>query len=165
MQLSNFNGLSIGAQTGLSAWTEKMRVSGSTGNMSANGTITAAGSINGTTGTFTGIGKPTDPTVKGVYMGLDTTAAAGIVMCSSSMQYIDFTIPSSDYKGRMIYNNTDSHFKWFVGGSTTTKMTLNPTAFFVGGSTVSSSDKRLKFNEKPLTNDQCSGCNQSTRAC
>ena len=30
-------------------------------------------------------------------------------------------------------------------------MTLNPTALYVGGTTVSSSDKRLKFNEKPLT--------------
>ena len=52
----------------------------------------------------------------------------------------------------MIYNNTNSRFNWFVGGSATTKMTLNPTALYVGGTTVSSSDKRLKFNEKPLTN-------------
>ena len=31
-------------------------------------------------------------------------------------------------------------------------MTLNPTALYIGGTTVSSSDKRLKFNEKPLVN-------------
>ena len=31
-------------------------------------------------------------------------------------------------------------------------MTLNATAFYVGGITVSSSDQRLKFTEKPLTN-------------
>ena len=52
----------------------------------------------------------------------------------------------------MIYNNTDPSFNWFVGGSATTKMTLNPTALYVGCSTVASSDKRLKFNAKPLTN-------------
>ena len=85
-------------------------------------------------------------------MGLDNTAAAGIEICSSTMQYIDFTIPSSDYKGRVIYNNTEASFNWFVDGSATTKMTLNPTALYVGGTTVSPSDKRLKFNEKPLTN-------------
>ena len=31
-------------------------------------------------------------------------------------------------------------------------MTLNPIALYVGGTTVSSSVKSLKFNEKPLTN-------------
>ena len=40
----------------------------------------------------------------------------------------------------------------FVGGPGTTRMTLNTTALYVGGITVSSCDKRLKFNEKPLTN-------------
>ena len=87
-----------------------------------------------------------------MYIGLDNTAAAGIELCSSSMQYIDFTIPSSDYQVRMIFNNTDSSFNCFVGGSATTHMTLSTTALYVGGTTVSSSDKRLKFNEKPLAN-------------
>ena len=50
------NGLSIGSLSG-STWTEKMGVSGSTGNISTNGTITAAGNINGKNGSFTGIGK------------------------------------------------------------------------------------------------------------
>ena len=80
-------GFSIGAQTGLSTWTEKMGVSGSIGNNSTNGTITAVGHINGKLGSFTGTGKPIAPTVAGVCIGLDTTAAAGIEMCSSSMQY------------------------------------------------------------------------------
>ena len=124
-------------------------MSGSTGNITTNGTITASGSINGKHGPFTGTGQPLAPTAAGVYFGLDTAAAAGIEICSSSMQFIDFTIPSSDYKGRMIYNNTDSSFNWFVGGPATTKMTLNPTALYLGGTTVSSSDKSLKFNEKP----------------
>ena len=52
-----------------------MGVSGSTGNISMTGTITAAGHINGKTESFTGTGKPTTPTVAGVYMGSDNTAA------------------------------------------------------------------------------------------
>ena len=42
----------------------------------------------------------------------------------------------------------------FAGGPGTARMTLNATALHVGGTTVSSSDRRLKFNEKPLTNGQ-----------
>ena len=52
----------------------------------------------------------------------------------------------------MIYSNTDSSFNWHVGGSATAKTTLNLAALYVGGTTVLPSDKRLKFNEKPLTN-------------
>jgi hypothetical protein len=129
-----------------------MVVTGATGNISTNGTITAVGNITGKTGLFTGTGKPTAPTAAGVYIGLDNTSAGGIEICSSFLQYIDFTVPSSDFKGRMVYNNNDSSFAWHVGGSGTAKMTLNATALYVGGTTVSSSDKRLKFNEKPLTN-------------
>jgi hypothetical protein len=85
-------------------------------------------------------------------MGLDSTAASGIEICSSTLQYIEFTIAGIDYKGKMIYSNTGASFAWHVGGSITAKMALNSTALYVGGTTVSSSDKRLKFNEKPLTN-------------
>ena len=85
-------------------------------------------------------------------MGLDSTAASGIEICSSTQQHIDFTIAGIAYKGRMVFNNTDSSFNWHVGGSATAKMTLNPAALYVGGTTVSSSGKRLKVNEKPLTN-------------
>ena len=129
-----------------------MGVSGTTCNITTNGTITAAGNVHGKTGSFTGTGKPLAPTAAGVYMGLDTTASAGIDICASSTQYIDSTIPNSDVKGRNIYTHTDSSFNWFVGGSGTTKMTLSPTALFVSGTLVSTSDKRLKFNRKPLTN-------------
>jgi hypothetical protein len=73
------------------------------GNTSTNGTITAAGNINGKTGSFTGTGKPLAPTAAGVYIGLDgTSSAGGIEICSSFLQYIDFTVVNSDFKGRMI---------------------------------------------------------------
>ena len=103
-----------------------MGVSGSTGNISTNGTITAAGNINGKMDHSQVLAKPTTQTAPGVYIGFDNTAAAGIELCSTSTQYIDFTIEYSDYKGRMIYSNTDSSFNWHVGGSATAKMTLNP---------------------------------------
>jgi hypothetical protein len=70
-------------------------------------------------------------------MGLDVdTAAAGIEICSTFMQYIDFTIPTTstqtyDFRGRMIYNNDASSFAWHVGGSGNAKMTLNGTALSV----------------------------------
>ena len=95
------NGLSLGSLTG-GTWTDRVGISSSTGNMSTNGAITATGNITGKTGLFTGTGKPIAPTAAGVYIGLDTTTAGGIEICSSTQQYIDFTIPSSDFKGRMI---------------------------------------------------------------
>ena len=88
------NGLSLGSLTG-GTWTDKVGISSSTGNISTNGTITAAGNITGKTGSFTGIGKPTAPTAAGVYIGLDNSSSAGgIEICTSFLQYIDFTIPT-----------------------------------------------------------------------
>ncbi|MFM7988868.1 MAG: tail fiber domain-containing protein, partial [Candidatus Fonsibacter sp.] len=45
-------------------------------------------------------------------------------------------------------------YEWTVwnGTSSASKMILNTTGLSVGGTLVSASDKRLKFNEKPLTN-------------
>ena len=37
-----------------------------------------------------------------------------------------------------------------MGGSAPARMSVNATALYVGGITATSSDKRLKFNEKPL---------------
>ena len=127
--------------------------------MHVNGSTTPSLTLNSTTLSTnaiacTGTGKATAPTTAGVYIGLDTSAAGGIEICAGSLQYIDFTVPTptTDYRGRMMYNNTENAFAWSVGGSGTAKMVLNATALYVGGTTVSSSDKRLKFNEKPLTN-------------
>ena len=52
----------------------------------------------------------------------------------------------------MIYTSTDASFGWHINGAATAIMSLNTTALYVVGITVSSSDKRLKFNEKPLVN-------------
>ena len=43
------------------------------------------------------------PTVAGVYIGMVNSAAGGIEICSSSTQYIDFTIINSDYRGVIMY--------------------------------------------------------------
>ena len=132
--------------------------------MHVNGSTTPSLTLNSTTLSTnviacTGIGKPVAPTAAGVYIGLDSSTGGGIEICTGSAQYIDFTIPTPinppptyDFRGRMLYNHSESAFAWSVGGSGTAKMVLNATALYVGGTTVSSSDKRLKFNEKPLTN-------------
>ena len=65
------------------------------------GTITATGNINGRTGSFTGTGKPPAPTAAGVYMGLDDNTTAGIEICSTAIQYIDFTIPTTTFRTRV----------------------------------------------------------------
>ncbi|MFM7986027.1 MAG: hypothetical protein ACKPKO_42610 [Candidatus Fonsibacter sp.] len=49
------------------------------------------------------------------------------------------------------YDHSANEFKLSVEGGAV-KMQLNSTGLYVGGSLVSSSDKRLKFNEKPLIN-------------
>ena len=67
---------------------------------------------------FTGpITKLTTPTVVGVYIGMDTLAVGGIELCASSTSYIDFTMTSSDYRGRMLDNISEASFKWLVGAS------------------------------------------------
>ena len=38
-------------------------------------------------------------------------------------------------KEEWFYNNVDSSFAWFINGAATARMTLNATAFYVGGTT------------------------------
>ncbi|MFM7977695.1 MAG: tail fiber domain-containing protein, partial [Candidatus Fonsibacter sp.] len=66
-----------------------------------------------------------------------------------TLGYIDITSPNVDTKARMAYNITSQYWWWAVG--TTERMRLTATTLTVNGSAVSS-DKRLKFNEKPLVN-------------
>jgi hypothetical protein len=82
-----------------------------------------------------------------VYVGLDSAAAGGLEICCSSSAYIDFATINNDCKGRFIYTHSDNSFNWQLGGTTTTAMKLLSTGLSVTG-TVTSSDKRLNFNEK-----------------
>ena len=52
----------------------------------------------------------------------------------------------------MLYTFSTVAFEWFIDSNGTAKMTLKPAGLYVGGTLVSASDKRLKFNEKPLVN-------------
>ena len=106
--------------------------------MHVNGNASPSLTLNSTTLSTnviacTGTGKPVAPTAAGVYIGLDTSTGGGIEICTGTIQYIDFTIPTptTDFRGRMLYNNTESAFAWHVGGSGTAKMTLNTTALFI----------------------------------
>ena len=43
-------------------------------------------------------------------------------------------------------------FEWMIADSGTPNMTLKSAGLYIGATLVSASDKRLKFNEKPLVN-------------
>jgi hypothetical protein len=49
--------------------------------------------------------KTTVPTAAGVYIGMDSSSSGGIEICSSTVQYIDFTGIDSDYNGNILYTN------------------------------------------------------------
>ncbi|MFM7987879.1 MAG: tail fiber domain-containing protein, partial [Candidatus Fonsibacter sp.] len=73
---------------------------------------------------------------------------------NSGMCYIDFTTVNVDARGRFSYALSNNQYEWSVlnGTASASKMILNTTGLSVGGTLVSASDKRLEFNEKPLTN-------------
>ena len=74
-------------------------------------------------------------------------------LCGVTFAYIDFTTVGIDMKGRMQYTNSTAQFDWYINSTlATSKMILNASGLSVGGTFVSASDKRLKFNEKLLTN-------------
>lgn len=54
--------------------------------------------------------KPTTPTVVGVYIGMGSSAAGGIEICASSIQYIDSTIINSEFQRMMSYIVSDASF-------------------------------------------------------
>ena len=62
------------------------------------------------------------------------------------------TVAGTDAKGRFVYRHASSQFEWMIADSLTAKMTLKSVGFYLGATLVSASDKRLKFNEQPLTN-------------
>ncbi|MFM7986605.1 MAG: hypothetical protein ACKPKO_45550, partial [Candidatus Fonsibacter sp.] len=103
----------------------------STGNItSSSGSITSfTGTITGKNGSFHnlvvtgGTVKPAVPTSAGVYIGLDLgNTAGGIQICTSALQYVDFTSPGADLKGRSIYGVGSNDFQFWVYSVATVKM-------------------------------------------
>ncbi|MFM7979081.1 MAG: hypothetical protein ACKPKO_07160, partial [Candidatus Fonsibacter sp.] len=127
-----------------------------TGNITTSGNIgSTSGNVSGRNGSFEylavtgGTTKPYIPTSSGIYMGMDAgtpSTACGIEICASSLQYIDFTSPGVDFKGRIIYGWSND-FQFQINSSGTAKMTLNSTGLSVSGTVSTTSDKRFKFNE------------------
>ncbi|MFM7977953.1 MAG: hypothetical protein ACKPKO_01445, partial [Candidatus Fonsibacter sp.] len=100
-----------------------------------------------------------NPPAVGVYLQntvVSNNGYAWIELCGSNSgySYNDFTTVNVDYRGRFSYTLSSNQYEWTVYNGTTSasKMILNTTGLSVGGTLVSASDKRLKFNEKPLTN-------------
>ena len=103
-------------------------ISSTTGNFQ-----TRDGTVGGARGSFnqlyvSGVKDVTAPSSRGIYLGLDSDAAGGIDICADTNQYIDFTTLNNNYRGRLIYNNTNNDFKMHVNGSTTPSLTLNSTS-------------------------------------
>ncbi len=118
-------------------WTPKCTISSGTGDIITTGHITTSsgnieastGSVTGRTGsfkTFTVIGeveKPRIPTAQGIYMGHDqTTTHWGIEVCANDIQYIYFTSPGIDMRGRLQYTVSTAQYEWFSGCSFTGRM-------------------------------------------
>ena len=81
--------------------------------MHVNGNASASLALNNSTLTTNGIScgpisctgsgtQPTQPSLAGVYVGLDSAAAGGMEICCSFSPYIDFRTISNDFKGRII---------------------------------------------------------------
>ncbi|MFM7984819.1 MAG: hypothetical protein ACKPKO_36410, partial [Candidatus Fonsibacter sp.] len=151
--LGNLAAGSVSTTTG-NITTTSGNISSTSGNIQTiNGTITGKhGSFQNLAVTGSTV-KPAAPATAGVYIGLDSGNTAGrMEISASSLPYIDFTTPSVDYKGRILYDHSTNELRIFVAGSTTANMTLNSSGLSVGGTFVSASDMILNLNEKPLTN-------------
>ncbi|MFM7988039.1 MAG: hypothetical protein ACKPKO_52870, partial [Candidatus Fonsibacter sp.] len=49
---------------------------------------------------------------RGVYLGLDSASAGGIEICADTLQYIDVCTPASDYRARILYDNSSSELRF-----------------------------------------------------
>ena len=121
--------------------------------MYANGSATPALTLNSTTLTanqlsITGTtGMQSTYAAQCVYMGSMGATSAGIKLNGPNGSYINFTKPNCVWHGSIDYSNTTSKFQFAVNNSTTNILTISTTGISVVGTSASSSDKRLKFNE------------------
>ena len=129
----------------------KMEVSGSTGNITTNGTITAGGNITGSVGSFNYIvcrgttGRPIIPTAIGALLGVDGNRGyCALELCANTGCYVDFATPNFDFSGRVMFMHASASFYWHIGASI--RLTLSATSL-TGPAHSATSDKRLKFNE------------------
>jgi hypothetical protein len=71
---------------------------------------------------------------------------------SSNQSYIDFTWIGQDFKGRIIYNNTNSNFKFYTGATLTGQ--LDSAGIYANGH-LSLSDISLKRNIENVNLSEC----------
>ena len=94
-----------------------MVVTGATGNISTNGTITAVGNITGSVGSFNYIvcrgttGRPIIPTAVGALLGCDANGAyCALELCANTGCYVDFATPNVDFTGRFMFIDASASF-------------------------------------------------------
>ena len=100
--------LQFHTQSGSGAFSERMRIT-SGGNVgigtnSPESALQVVGNIVGST-----------PTTKGIHIGMNNALQANIELCSASTSYnsnIDFTVPNSDNKGRILYSHNENSMRF-----------------------------------------------------
>jgi hypothetical protein len=140
--------------SGTTGWTDKCII-GPAGDIAAVGTITGGTLTSLGYLSVTGTTKPSSSSVKGCFLGCDSSNVATLELCSASStnSQIDFTVVNSDFIGRFRFNSSSVSPQWdWMTSSGGVRMALNHTGLYVVGPFTNSSDKRLKFNEKPLAN-------------
>jgi hypothetical protein len=79
------------------------------------------------------------PVSPGIHMGMDSSATAAMELCSAStatVGYIDFTYPSTDFRGRILYDHGGNTLQFSAGAIE--RMRLTSTGMGVGTPTPTS---------------------------
>lgn len=101
------------------------------------------------TGTYSGIG-----TALGVYLGDSGTGSIvmkNVASSGATLVIIDFTQPSVDYFGRLLYEFSNNTFSFFTSGAGSPRVTINSTALTANSGiilpTSGGTQSNLNYNE------------------
>ena len=128
--------VATGSITGGTLQTLNGNISSFSGNIE-----TVQGAVVGKAGSFQSLAitgtslRPESPTTQGCYIGQATNGYTAIEICSnpSFQSHIDFTVPNSNFKGRLLYDFPTNEMRFNVNASTTSRMVLTDTSLTVAG--------------------------------
>jgi hypothetical protein len=108
---------------------DAIRVNRASGDITISNNTTCSGQLF-VTGT-----KFLQTTSRGVLMGTESNGNASIeiITDTNGIAYIDFSQVNTDFKGRILYNNSTDTMTFHIAGSTTARMTLNSTGYSAAG--------------------------------
>jgi hypothetical protein len=91
--------------------------------------------------------KVITPTVSGIYLGQTLSSDFSIEICANSgtaASYIDFTQPTFDYKGRILYNHSNNYFTFYTNQTLCLTLTSSQ---IVKLPNIAGSNRRLSLYE------------------